>query len=283
MFRRIIPPLIALSIFALIIKITPYSLSQEKVEEITSFITLQDKSPVLILYRKAETPQDIVPVRCEGALPITYTSVPSLRNLPTRERKEKFIHLLLPSVLIANLEVERIRQKVLEIYLKMKEKKKPTQAEMIFLKKIMDRCRSDSIEEVLEKAHPVPPSVLIAQSAIETGWGTSRFFSEGNNLFGMWTFKKEGAIKARSSEAYLRRYKSVLDSVRGYLYTVNVGWAYRDFREKRLTERDPLSLTEHLSFYSVERERYVRKVQRIIKENGLERFDRCYIDPSFIR
>ena len=283
MFPRILPIPVALLIILIVGKVVSSSIRAERIKKIASLLTLRERPPVLILYKRAEKPADIVPVKCDGALPVTYTSVPSLEALQGEERKRKFIDLLLPSVLIANLEVGHIRKRVLDIYLKMREGGELTLGERIFLKRIMNRCRSDSIEEVLEKAHPVPPSVLIAQSAIETGWGTSRFFVEGNNLFGMWTFKEEGAIRAKRSRARLRKYSSVLDSVRGYLYTVNVGWAYKDFREKRLTEKNPLSLTEHLSFYSVERERYVKKVQRIIKENGLERFDSCYIDPSFIR
>ncbi len=45
----------------------------------------------------------------------------------------------------------------------------------------------DSIEDLLIKANPIPPSLVIAQAAAESGWGTSRFFVEGNNPFGIWT------------------------------------------------------------------------------------------------
>jgi Bax protein len=30
----------------------------------------------------------------------------------------------------------------------------------------------------------IPPAMVIAQAAIESGWGTSRFAEEGHNLFG---------------------------------------------------------------------------------------------------
>ena len=38
----------------------------------------------------------------------------------------------------------------------------------------------------------VPVSLALAQSAKETGWGTSRFAQEGNALFGQWTWSGEG-------------------------------------------------------------------------------------------
>ena len=38
----------------------------------------------------------------------------------------------------------------------------------------------------------IPVSLAIAQAAIESGWGTSRFALEGNALFGQWTWGKKG-------------------------------------------------------------------------------------------
>ena len=37
----------------------------------------------------------------------------------------------------------------------------------------------------------IPKEILIAQAALETGWGSSRFANEGNNLFGIRTFNKD--------------------------------------------------------------------------------------------
>ena len=34
----------------------------------------------------------------------------------------------------------------------------------------------------------MPKELIIAQAAIETGWGKSRFANEGNNLFGIRTW-----------------------------------------------------------------------------------------------
>ena len=53
----------------------------------------------------------------------------------------------------------------------------------------------------------IPPSLVVAQAAIESGWGTSRFLLEGNNLFGQWTFNpsQQGIIpSARPSQATYR-------------------------------------------------------------------------------
>jgi len=36
----------------------------------------------------------------------------------------------------------------------------------------------------------VPMEMIVAQAALESGWGTSRFAIEGNNLFGIRTYDK---------------------------------------------------------------------------------------------
>jgi len=229
----------------------------------------------------ARTPEDIIPVECSNVRRVTYSKVPDLSPLPPEERKRKFIDLVLPSILIANEEVRYIRKSLLGISFKLKKGIPLTEKEREFLGSILRRCRADTPEEVLVKAFPVPPSLMIAQAAVETGWGTSRFFVEGNNLFGMWTFR-EGPqrIKAKGAEVSLRSYPTILDSVRGYLYTLNVGWAFEGFRIRRLQSFNPLYLSNFMDLYSIERGEYVRKIKRIIKENDLTRFDSCTLaDP----
>ena len=233
---------------------------------------------------RAESPHDIVPVHCEKVQRVTYSKVPDLSGLPPEERKRKFIDLILPSILIANEEVRYIRKSLLGITLKFQKGIPLTGREREFLSSILQRCRAKSPEEVLVKAFPVPPSLVIAQSAVETGWGTSRFFVEGNNLFGMWTFREKGSvIKAKGSEVSLRVYPTILDSVRGYLYTLNVGWAFEGFRSQRLRSLNPLHLSNFMDFYSIERDEYVRKIKRIIRENNLTRFDSCTLSDNFTR
>jgi uncharacterized FlgJ-related protein len=40
----------------------------------------------------------------------------------------------------------------------------------------------------------VPIEMIVAQAALESGWGTSRFALEGNNLFGIRTYDKKYLI-----------------------------------------------------------------------------------------
>ena len=45
-----------------------------------------------------------------------------------------------------------------------------------------------AVEVPIEKQ--IPRELIIAQAAIETGWGKSRFANEANNLFGIRTWEK---------------------------------------------------------------------------------------------
>ncbi len=239
---------------------------------------------VEVIYREVHKPSDIVPVNCDAVVPVTYTRVISLSGLQPKERKKKFIDLILPSILVVNYEVAMHRRNLIKIKEKIDRGLKLSRLEIKYLQSLMDRCKADSISDVMKKANPVPPSLIIAQAIVESGWGTSRFFVEGNNLFGIWTFAKDrNALRATGSGARLRKFDSILEAVRYYIYNVNVGWAYEDFREHRLKRYDSLELSEFLSFYSIERDRYVEKLKKIIEINDLRRFDLCSLDPAYIK
>ncbi|WP_457600718.1 glucosaminidase domain-containing protein [Hydrogenivirga sp.] len=251
---------------------------------ISSQTTVIELPRVEVLYRALSSPQDIIAVRCDAVVPVTYTRVVSLAGLQPQERKRKFIHMVLPSVLVVNYEVSHTRKNLIKVLEKLRLRYKLSKAERDFVESMLDRCRADSIEDVLLKANPVPPSLVIAQAAVESGWGTSRFFVEGNNLFGMWAFRdKSRTIEAKESGVHLKRYDSILEAVRDYVYNVNVSWAYHKFREHRRKSFDPFELSEFLSFYSIERERYVRKLKKIIEKNNLTELDYCVLDPAYIR
>ncbi len=246
---------------------------------LSSQVNLLKLPDIDVIFKEAKSVEDIVPIECSAVKPVTYTRVVSLKPLNPPERKRKFMDLMLPSVLIVNYEVKFVKENLEKIKLKLRKGLKLHREEVKYLENLMDRCKTDSIEEVLKRANPVPPSLVIAQAAIESGWGTSRFFVEGNNPFGIWAFKRsEDTIQALGSRVRLRKYPSILDAVRDYLYNVNVGWAYESLREERLKSMDPFKLSEHLGFYSIKREKYVEKVKEVIAQNNLTALDSCSLD-----
>ena len=61
------------------------------------------------------------------------------------------------------------------------------------------------IAKLLRRVDIIPPSLAIAQSITESGWGTSRFAQKGRALYGQRTWSRGGGIipkQRRSGETY---------------------------------------------------------------------------------
>lgn len=136
----------------------------------------------------------------------------------------------------------------------------------------------------------VPPSLALAQAAIESGWGTSRFAVEGNNLFGHWCFVEGCGLVPDRRPAGARHEVAVFDStttaVRRYLHNLNTHRAYRPLRDLRAQARAegrPLSgleLAGGLERYSERGEPYVRDVRIVIRANTLAGLDRQWQEAN---
>ncbi|NPA52857.1 MAG: mannosyl-glycoprotein endo-beta-N-acetylglucosamidase [Aquificae bacterium] len=239
---------------------------------------------IAIIYKEAYQIKDIIKIECSQVLPVVYKKVPPLADFPVKEKKEKFIQIILPSILIANLRISTKRAKIIKLRKKLEKGKKLTYTEKRFLTELLKEYKTDTIDELLKRLNIVPVSIAIAQAAIESGWGSSRFFTEGNNVYGMWTFKKErkNKLKAKKNKVYLKTYPDILSSVEDYIYSLNVSWAYEKLRFVRLKSTDPMILSNYLEKYSILRKKYVKRVKTVIMENKLEEYDSCKIHPAYI-
>ena len=139
------------------------------------------------------------------------------------------------------------------------------------------------VDVLLIRVDVVPESLVLAQSANESGWGTSRFAREANNLFGVWCFTRGCGVTPLSRDDGLThevaRYDCVQDSVNAYIHTINTNGAYLGLRQIRATSRDGeqyisgLALAEGLKKYSSRGIDYVREIQQLIRVNNLQRFN----------
>ena len=199
-----------------------------------------------------------------------FPSNVSLKNLPPEERKKTFVEIMLPLILKANQEVLKEREFILSV----SKKKRLTPEEKKKLEELFKKYKTSSIQELLRRVDAVPVSLVLAQAAIESGWGTSRFFTEANNAFGMYAIKdKTKCIKAKDSDVCLKIYDNLYQSVKDYIYNINVSWAYEEFRKAREKGADVYILVEALEKYSTLRNEYVRLVKNVIEKNGFTRFD----------
>ncbi|ROR29511.1 glucosaminidase domain-containing protein [Inmirania thermothiophila] len=214
---------------------------------------------------------------------------PDLDRLPVARKKALFFRTLLPLVLAENRRILAERRRLLALL--AAGRLEPGSAARGELEALARRYRvfgdvNDPAvrEELLRRVDVVPPALALAQAAIESGWGASRFAREANNLFGIWTWTQARGLRPREAAADARHrvrvYPDLRSAVRAYLHNLNVGHAYGLFRRLRAFMRaqgeplDPVVLAYGLRRYSARGADYVREVQRLIRANRLTLADR---------
>ena len=117
--------------------------------------------------------------------------------------------------------------------------------------------------------YPVNLEVLLAQAALESAWGNSRFALEGKNLFGVRTYdlREPHMLPSNNPKKWgVRVYMHECDSVQHYINIINNGSAYEKYRELRDNEvTDSLRYVDTLGAYASDKD-YFPKVKRIIKK-----------------
>ena len=116
---------------------------------------------------------------------------------------------------------------------------------------------------------PVNFEVLLAQAALESGWGNSRFALEGKNLFGIRTYNltEPHMLPSNNPKKWgVRVYMHECDSVQHYIDIINNGTAYEEYRKLRDNGVvDSLQYVNTLGAYASDK-KYFPKVKRIIKK-----------------
>ena len=117
--------------------------------------------------------------------------------------------------------------------------------------------------------YPVNLEVLLAQAALESGWGNSRFALEGKNLFGIRTYdlREPHMLPSNNPKKWgVRVYMHECDSVQHYIDIINNGNAYEKYRELRDNDvSDSLQYVETLGAYAADK-KYFPKLRSIIKK-----------------
>jgi Bax protein len=239
---------------------------------------------VAVVNKKIKSPSDIEIFTDKNIKPINYTNTISLNKLQVSEKKQKFFHMILPAILISKEKLRVKRERVLA--LRSTPDSELTQDDRTFLADLYKKYRTDDINKLANRLKTHPVSIILAQAAIESGWGESRFFKKANNIFGMWSVNKnEPRIKALGSRKgkaiYLRKYATLSDSIDDYFVLIGRG-AYKSFRKKRNITDNPLILVQYLINYCELREKYTKKLRNFIVYNKLRKFDKFQIDEQYL-
>jgi len=203
-----------------------------------------------------------------------YQSAIDLSILEVQKKKQAFINLMLPSILIAKYDIEQKRKAVLELVNKIEEL---SDAEENYLNNLKKTYKCSTNTDLLSRLRTHPTSIVIAQAVIESGWGTSRFYREANNVFGVWSYSKnEARIKASEDRdgksVYVKKYDALPKSIASYFKTIARG-PYSEFRKERGKTNDVFVLISHLKVYSELREEYVKRLEQLIRYNKLQQYD----------
>ena len=89
-----------------------------------------------------------------------------------------------------------------------------------------------------DRTKRVPISIIIAMAGIESAWGTSRFATEGNALFGVRTWDKKNVphmmAKGNPDASWgVKKYVTKCQSVKDMIRILNTHPAYKEFRKTR--------------------------------------------------
>ena len=219
------------------------------------------------------------------ALSLLPQEIKKIENI--KKRKNLFIKIILPLILEESNVIKSDRRKLFNIL----NKNKNSVVEKKWLNKKFKQysVSNKDLSTLKIRMDIVPVSLVIAQAAKETGWGTSRFAQEGNALFGQWTWSGEGLKPKEADEDKghkVMKFNVLQASVRAYQRNLNTHSTYKKFRLARAQLRDagkPLDsiiLSEHLNEYAETGEQYVEILKKIIKQNNLKDFDNAKLLPS---
>lgn len=241
------------------------------------------KEPVLqIITTKVDSLNQVNLLTDSLVKPVVYTHVSGLENQTVPHAKHLFISIILPSVLIVKHNMAQERKKLIAL----KEKKKWNHEDSVFYHELKLQYKSSNVENLLKRMATVPNSIVLAQAAVESGWGQSRFFKEGNNIFGMWSYNRhepriKAALKREAGPIYVRAYDDISQSIADYFKTLGSAYAYRELRTALQESNDPFTLLPHLKYYSERRFEYTEQLRKIIIYNNLTKYDTYALDPHY--
>ena len=218
----------------------------------------------------------------QSVKPIYLTKLPKdLKKIKsTNKRKETFIKIVMPLILIENEKIIEDRNKLFKIL----SKQSNSMGEKVWLKRRFKDydIKGEDISELKLRLDIIPTSIAIAQAAKESGWGTSRFALEGNAMYGQWTWGGDGiepSQKDKKKEHKILKFPKLQSSVSAYMKNLNTHRGYSEFRKERSKIREKnktvegIDLVKYLYNYAQTGSEYVKILKKIIEQNDLTDFD----------
>ncbi len=204
--------------------------------------------------------------------------------------KRNFVKIVLPIIISENQKILTTRKFLNDLKIKLQTFKTLNNDEITKLNNIAEnfdikyskKHKLDIIDELLINVDIIPNSIVLAQAAIESGWGKSRFAKEYNALFGEYTYDKNKGVvplkREHGAKHLIKSFSSYDNSVSSYFKNINSHHAYKDFRKVRniMRNRNNFSninlLLSNLNSYA-EDNNYIKTISLVIEKNKFYKFD----------
>ena len=207
--------------------------------------------------------------------PIVFSAIPDFASYTdVKQKKAAYFDYMYPLILAENKKVMQERHVV--------ETGAPADKLTVICEKYSNTCEQidqAKRDELLVRVGVIPPSLVLAQGANESAWGTSRFAKQGNNFFGQWCYSQGCGLVPKQRNAgtkhEVRKFDSPQQSVGAYIFNLNTGRVYSSIRKQRASARandinpSGYDLASGLTKYSERGHEYVKEIKSMISYNKL--------------
>ena len=192
------------------------------------------------------------------------------QNMSVSQKKQRFRDLFVPAI-------DKVYDELSKQYkeTRLLVEKNPNSSQV---KKLMQSYGASDAKDLLKRIKPHPKSIALSQAAMESSWGTSRFFKVAKNSFGVWSFdpnepRVPAAQKRGNKTIWLKKYESIADSIRDYYKVLATSRAFEGFRNLKMRTDNPHELVKKLDKYSEKGAEYGKELSAMIRYNRFNEFD----------
>jgi len=241
------------------------------------------EAPVAVAQKQQTQQTDIAkqiePQKAEKKINPNFPKELSDTNkLQPGERVSLFVKTVLPMITAENAKISQDRRRLQTDIKILQRGGKLSKEENAWVKGMVEKYGEDNLYELLKKVDIIPPSIALAQAAIESSWGSDPKTQSSNAFFGQKSWAKSGGVEGPYGERY-RAFDTPNQSIAAYMTNLNTHDAYDDFRDARAQLRKSgqpvigLQLVPKLVAYTDTGKEYPKKLKSIIQGRGLDRYD----------
>jgi Bax protein len=218
------------------------------------------------------------------------------KEITVLNKKQLFFRGIAPLILRSNELILEDRDRLEHIRSSFQNSDSLSDTDQIWIQKLADlykikipddQLTESELDELWLRVDMVAPSLALAQSAEESGWGSSRFAAQGNAMYGQWTWGKNAIVPEQQRKELgnygIAAFESLQESISAYMLNLNTHNAYSDLRSRRATLRKSgekitgAILAEGLIRYSERGEAYVESLKSMMEYNKLSPVDDAYL------